>query len=229
MLTYASSALAQGNQCTMTLADLPQPPDLLGFRLGMTTEQVKLRIPQVVFGRADEFGVSKTSINPHFDPRIDKTDLEDVRTISLDFLDGQLTSLWIGYESTFKWSTVEDHVKGISVSLSLPNAWVSWKLRGQELRCSDFHIIVTAIAGGSSFRIVDKAAEDLIAARRIAKAELEEIEESSEDDAVVGNRKTRIYYPAGCTTEAIPDSDRVVFRTIEEAEQAGYKRFTKCP
>lgn len=155
----------------MKLAELPQSPEFRGFYLRMSAEQVKKLIPQVILGRADEFGLARTSINPYFHPRIDKTNLEDVRTISLDFLDGQLTSLWIGYEGTFKWSKVDDFVKGISGSLQLPGAWARWRDRGQQLQCADFKIIVTMIGGGVSFRIVDIAAEDQLAMRRQAKEE----------------------------------------------------------
>ncbi len=77
-------------------------------------------MPQIQFDRADEFGVSKTSISPFFDPRFDKASFADVRTISLDFLDGKLVALWIGYESTFKWKTLDEFVAGISKSLNLP-------------------------------------------------------------------------------------------------------------
>ena len=54
------------------------------------------------FGGTDPFGVSKTTINPYFDPNIDKTKFEGVRSISLDLLDERLTSLWIGFDETFK-------------------------------------------------------------------------------------------------------------------------------
>src|SRR5262245_11013786 len=91
----------QTRQCSLSFTDLPPAPELLGFKLGMSKEQVKVRVPQVVFGKEDDFGVSKTTINPYFDPRIDKSGFENVRSISLDFVDHHLTSIWIGYESSF--------------------------------------------------------------------------------------------------------------------------------
>src|SRR6266850_4914680 len=135
-LAWAASISAQ-NQCTQKLAELPAAAALFGFHLGMTKEEVKLRVPQTVFGRTDDFGISKTTINPDFDPLIDKTKFEGVRSVSLDFLDGRLTSLWIGYDSSFKVQAVEDFVKALSLSLHLPNAWSSWKSRGQQMRCAD--------------------------------------------------------------------------------------------
>src|SRR6266852_6197343 len=88
LLTLAAPGSAQESSCKAKLADLPPAVELRGFRLGMTTDQVKARVPQVVFGHKNELGVSKTSINPDFDPKIEKSNFADVRTVSLDFLDG---------------------------------------------------------------------------------------------------------------------------------------------
>ena len=84
------SATASG-QCTKRIAELPTAPELLGFQLGMTREQIKAHVPQTEFGRTDEFGITKTTINPYFDPKIDKTKFDGVRSISLDLLDQKLT------------------------------------------------------------------------------------------------------------------------------------------
>ena len=228
-MSLPASVLAQENRCDAKLADLPHSTELRGFNLGMSTGQVKQRLPQVVFGRADEFGVIKTSINPHYDPKIDKTGLDDVRTISLEFLDGQLTSLWIGFESSFKWSNVDDFVKGISRSLELPLAWSNWRDRGQQLHCVDFTFTVTMVARGVSFRIVDESAANLVAMRREAKEELASSQEAVEAGQIVSDKLSKTYYPSGCQPDpAIDESNRVVFRSIEAAEKAGYTRAKGC-
>ena len=85
-------------QCTQKLSDLPPVPEFFGFHLGMTKEQIKAHVPQASFGKTDAFGVSKTTINPSYDPKIDKSKFEGVRSISLDILDNHLTSIWIGYD-----------------------------------------------------------------------------------------------------------------------------------
>ena len=231
ILLCSDNAFAQDNRCKVKLSDLPQAAELKGFHLGMAMEQVKARAPQVVFGRTDDLGSSKTSINPFFDPRIDKSTFADVRTVSLDFLDGRLTSLWIGYESTFKWPTLDDFVKGISQSLSLPNAWSSWKSRGQQLKCADFQMTVSIVAGGPSFRVLDLNAEETLTARRIAKEEeksaLEEKGQGSEE--ILADKKSKIYYPASCRrTKEITEPNRIVFKAADEAEKAGYKPAKNC-
>src|ERR1051325_2608537 len=175
LLLLVQSASAQ---CTKKLSELPAAPELLGFRLGMTKEQIKARVPQTVFGKADHFGVTKTTINPYFDPKIDKTQFEAVRSVSLDLLDDRLTSLWIGFDETFKVHTAEEFVKVISQSLSLDGNWSSWRSKGQQIRRADFQLIVTTVAGGPSFRLLDTAAEDLVAERRQAKEEQDALAES---------------------------------------------------
>jgi len=216
------------------MSDLPAAPELLGFRLGMTRDQVKARVPQTVFGKADPFGVVKTTINPYFDPTIDKTKFEGVRSISLDLLDDRLTSLWIGFDETFKAHNVEEFVKVISQSLQVDGIWSSWKSRGQQLRCADFQLIVTTVANGPSFRLIDTAADDLVAERRQAKEELDAVAEAgtaseSVDAEIVADKHSKTYYPAGCEpAKEIADANKVTFKTTAEAEKAGFKAAKNC-
>jgi len=231
-LGLASAGLinAQGNTCKAKLADLPSAPELCGFHLGMTQDQVKARVPQVRFGQTNEFGISKTSISPDFDPRIDKTNFMDVRTVSLDFLDGQLTSLWIGFEGTFKWKTAEEFVKGISHELALSDQWTT-KGRTQQLRCADFQLAVSMIAGGPSLRIIDLPAEETIAARRQAKEdEAETAAAEPEQTPVVGDTRKKVYYQKECEAlKTVPEKSRMTFASDKDAEKAGYKRAETCP
>jgi hypothetical protein len=233
LLFSATSGLTQA-QCTKRLSELPAAPELLGFRLGMSKEDVKVRVPQTAFGRADDFGVAKTTINPYFDPRIDKTKLEGVRTISLDLLDDRVTSIWIGFDETFKVQSVGDFVKLISQSLQVPEQWSSWKSRGQQLRCGDFQLIVTIVARGPSLRILDVAAEDTIAARRQAQEERESALEAESAEAetteVIGDKHAKVYYSDGCQgAKEIKEANRITFKSAGEAEQAGFKLAKNCP
>ena len=228
ILVFSTSTFAQESKCVLKLADLPDSPELFGFHLGMTTAQVKARVPQVVFGRVDDFGVSKTSINPDFDPLIDKASLNGVRTVSLDFLDGRLTSLWFGYDSTFKWATVPDVVAGISQALHLPAAWKPWKIRGQQLSCADFQMTVTMVAEGPSFHITDETAGQTITARREAKEELDSAAEEAAAE-IVADKKDKLFYLEGCPpAHEIKAADQVVFKSQKEAEKAGYKLAKNC-
>jgi len=82
----------------------------------------------------------KTSFNPHFDPRVDKTAFPDVRTISLDFLDDKLITLWIGYEGNIQMAEVGSvRHKLQQVLLSVPADW-SVKGNGRQLACDGFSL-----------------------------------------------------------------------------------------
>jgi hypothetical protein len=235
LLLMAQTASAQ---CTKKLSELPAAPELLGFRLGMTKDEIKTRVPQTAFGKADRFGVMKTTINPYFDPKIDKSKFEGVRSISLDLIDDRLTSLWIGYDETFKARTAEEFVKLISQSLGVGGNWSSHRSKGQQLRCADFQLIVTTVAGGPSFRILDIAAEDLVAERRQAKEEQDAVAEanaSSESTQtaspaeLVADKDSKTYYPNGCTpSKEIVEKNKVVFKTAADAEKAGFKAAKNC-
>lgn len=231
-------------QCTQKIATLPAAPELYGFRLGMTSDDIKTLVPQTRFPKTDHFGVAKTTINPSFDPTIDQKKFEGVRSISLDLLDDRLTSLWIGYDDTYKIKTVDEFIKAISQSLHVSGNWSSWKSRGQQLRCADFQLIVGTLAGGPSLRLLDFAADDTIAARRQEKEEQDSLaaaaaaasenneEETNGDNQskqIVGDRQSKTYYPNGChPAKEISDANRAVFKTVEEAEKAGFKLARNC-
>jgi len=231
LLLLAQSVSAQ---CTKKISDLPAAPELLGFHLGMTKDQIKATVPQTVFGKTDHFGVTKTTINPYFDPKIDKTKFEGVRSISLDLLDERLTSLWIGFDESFKAHTTDEFVKLISEALQVDGNWSSYKSRGQRLRCADFQLVVTTVAGGPSFRLIDTAADNLVAERRQAKEELDAAAEAgiateSAGAEIVADKHAKIYYPAGCeAAKAIDEANKITFKTAADAEKAGFKAAKNC-
>ena len=221
LIVFCWAASASAQHCNLKIDQVANAPELRGFRLGMNFEQVKARVPPVQFGRTDNVGVTKTSINPLYDSRFDKASFADVRTISLDFLDGTLTTLWIGFESSFKWRTVDQFVAGITKSLNVPASW-SPKKGGQELRCDGFSIFVSLIAGSPSVRLTDDAAEETIAARR-------EEAVAAAESMVLGDKSTKVYYPANCDAgENISPLNRLTFKDKDEAEKAGYKLATDC-
>lgn len=219
-LLITRPASAQQSNCTLKIDQLPQSIELRGFRLGMTLEQAKAQVPQIPRALADRFGVAKISINPYFDPSFDMTRFADVRTISLDFLDGRLISLWIGYESTFKWQTLDTFVAGISRSLNFPGEWPA-KRGGRQLNCNDFSVFASMIAGSPSIRISDDAAQDTIATRREEAAAAAEL--------VIGDQTTKLYYPSDCAALTnVTEAKRIKFKDKDEAEGAGYKLARDC-
>ena len=225
-LVFCGFVTAQSQQptCNLKLDQLPSAPELYGFHLGMTPDEAKATAPPIRFSHADQFGIVKTSINPSFDPRFDQAAFAGVRTISLDFLDGQLITLWIGYDERFKWQAVGEFINGISKSWKLPTAWTP-KRGGQQLACDGFSVFVSAVAGSPSIRIVDEAAQETITARREEAAAAAEAAAL----AVVGDKRTKLYYPSDCEAlQAVAEPNRVTFKDKDEAEKTGYKLAKDC-
>jgi len=207
--------------CSLKANELKPAVDLYALHLGMTMDEVKKALPLVEFGRADRIGVMRTSFNPHFDPRVENAAFPDVRTISLDFLDSRLATVWIGYESTFKWPKLDAFVMNFSQSLGVSPNWQT-KRNGRELDCDGFSIFAQMIAGGPSLRISDEAAQNL-AETRLAEAI------DADEKQVVGDSRTKRYYPSDCPEkDSVPPASRTIFKNKEEAEKAGYTLSKDC-
>jgi hypothetical protein len=210
--------------CSTKVDQLPESKETYGFRVGMTFEQARAHVPSIQLARPDQFGVAKISINPFYDTSLDKIIFVDVRTISLDFLDGRLVTLWIGYESTFKWQTIDQLVAGVSKSLNVSDRWTATR-SGRQLTCNGFSLFASMIAGSPSLRISDETAQQTIATRR------EEAAATAEAAAAIatGDWKTKLYYPADCSgLTRVAEPDRVQFKDKDEAEKAGYKLARDC-
>ncbi|HEV2834167.1 MAG TPA: hypothetical protein VGW58_02560 [Pyrinomonadaceae bacterium] len=223
-------------QCTQKIATLPAAPELFGFRLGMTKDEIKQLVPPAVFPKADHFGVAKTTINPHFDPKIDQKKYEGVRSISLDLLDDRLVSLWIGFDENYRVQNLDEFMKLMSDSLKINGRWSSWRSRGQQMRCDGFQVIVATLAGGPSLRLLDMSAEDTVAVRRQEKEEQDSLVEAAATTQaaeptpdIVADKQTKTYYPNGCRpAREITEANRIAFKTAEEAEKAGFKLAKNC-
>jgi len=232
LVLLSSLAFEANAQCTKKLSELPAAPELLGFHLGMTKEEIKKFVPQSSFGRKDHFGVSKTTINPAFDETIDKSKFPSVRSISLDLLDDQLTSLWIGFDETYKVQNLEEFVKVVSGSLKVPDTWQTGRGRGWQLKCVDFQLQVSTVAGSPTLRVLDVGAEDVVATRRQAKEEADAAAAESEASAepeLTGDKQAKVYYLATCRPpKEISEPNKVMFKSSEEAERAGFKLAKGC-
>jgi hypothetical protein len=219
MVSLAVSA--QQTTCTLKANQLKDTPELFGLHLGMTYDEVKAQLPLVQFGPADEIGVLKTSFNPHFDPRVDAKSFEGVRTISLDFMDGKLVTVWVGFEDSFKWAKLDDFIARFSTALNVPPDW-NPNRSARELVCEGFSVYASIIAGGPSIRIRDEQAQNMIAQRReeaVAAAEAQ----------VIGDTRSKLYYPSDCSDkDDVPPINRIIFKNKEVAEQNSYKLAKSC-
>lgn len=229
ILLGAAIASGQQSTCDLKLNQLTQPTELFGFHHGMTFEEVKTRVPQVRFPRPDQAGVIKTTVNPGYSPGFDKTGFEGVRSVSMDFLDGKLTTLWIAYDESFKWQTLEEFIPGISKALNLPAKW-SKKGLGYELNCDGFSAFASMIGGSPALRIADETAQEIISTRRAEAAAAAEAAQAAAEAVVTGDTRTKLYYPNDCEElEKVPEINRMTFTDKDAAEKAGYRRARECP
>jgi hypothetical protein len=171
LFSFTTFASAQENKCTLKLSQLKQAPELYGLRIGMTLDQVKALVPSLQPGQTDDLGFATTSFSPDFNPQIDKTVYAGVRTVSLEFLDGKLFVIWIGYTKSYKWKTLDEFVPGMSTALGLPIGPWSANSSKPLVECSDFDITASMIGGGPSIRITDRTAKELWEQRRTEKEE----------------------------------------------------------
>ena len=224
ILIWACGTSAQEPACSLKPEQLPTASELHGFRLGMTMDQVKARVPPVIFGRADQFGLSRTSINPHFDSRFDAASFDGVRTVSLSFMDGRLIELWIGYDAGFKWQKLDDFVAGFGKALGLPVKWQA-KGRGQLITCDGVEVFASMVGGSPGLRITDTVADQTLISRREQAAD----EAEAAETAFIGDKQTRLYYPPGCAGASdVATANRILFKDLEEAQKAGYKPAKNC-
>jgi hypothetical protein len=96
-------------------------------------------------------------------------------------------------------------------------------------------LTVTTVAGGPSFRLVDTAADDLVAERRQAKEEQDTLAESGAStesagpEEIIGDKKSKTYYPNGCPpAKEIVEPNKITFKTTADAEKAGFKAAKNC-
>src|SRR5436305_9273716 len=170
VITCTFQLSAQETKCSLKLTELPSIPELRGFHPGMTIDEVRERLPKAQIRRADEFGFTTFNIFPDYETAIDKKAFENVRSITLEFLDGRATMIWIGYDKSFKWQTVDEFTSAITAALKLPDAWRS-KFRTRVLACTDFTLSVIPVAESPSLKITDEAARELLEKRKAAKEE----------------------------------------------------------
>lgn len=165
-------AEAQNAKCPLKAAELPQAAELHNLYLGMSADAFRARFPKLHPVRTDEFGSTAINIFPAFEPKIDRAAFSDIRTISLEFLDDKLTSLWIGYDVSFKWQDLDEFAAGITPVLHLPNAWEE-KARSRRMDCADFEVTIQMVGQNPTIKLIDKTAQQTLEKRRAEKESAE--------------------------------------------------------
>jgi hypothetical protein len=138
-LCFAAAAHAQQAQvCTLTAG---QAPELRGFRLGMTTEQLKARVPGILV-QQQEFGASRAVLSSVNFMNLDAAAYRGVSEIYFSFVDDRLVSFSVNYQGV-PWKGPDQFAEKVSESLKLPAAWHSQN--GSEvLTCDGFKVTASA-------------------------------------------------------------------------------------
>jgi hypothetical protein len=105
------------------------------------------------------------------------------------------------------------------------------------MRCDGFQLQVTMVAGGPSLRVLDVAAEETVAMRRqqkeeeasMAEATAAETPDAAEEPEIIADKKSKTYYIGTCRPEKeITEANKIVFKTTDEAQKAGFKLAKNC-
>lgn len=125
--------------------------ELRGFRLGMSLEVIKKRIPNLKMQSSDQFGYARVRILPGINlTRIqsDRLDLKGVSAASLDFLDNHLTDIYMLYDNSIKWNDADEFISRISEALKIPNRWEPFRENEsfrignlKSLKCGPFYFV----------------------------------------------------------------------------------------
>ena len=110
---------AQENKCTLKIE---QAPELRGFRLGMTVEQVKARVPSIQVQLSGRFGSSFGGVDGYTLQKMNETAYKNISTISFYFFDERVRRIEVEYTDVV-WRNTDGFVVKLNQAFKLPNAW----------------------------------------------------------------------------------------------------------
>jgi hypothetical protein len=123
-LNPTNLAVFRGNGCNEDAAD---KFELRGFKLGMTVAEVKARVPNLRLKAADRFNFTDYSTAVRTDRYLSRAPLlEGVESISFQFLDDRVSSVFFVYDNSTKWESGEKFATQVSSALGLKAHWVKF-------------------------------------------------------------------------------------------------------
>jgi hypothetical protein len=137
-LFCAAYAVAQQPPQTCKLK-VENSPELRGFRLGMSLEQIRTRFPKARFYEGN-FGQSRLELQSNVLQEADPEKFRGVETIFLDLLDGRVVSVSATYDGAVKWQSIAQFAAAVSEALKLPPAWEADQ--SGRMNCDGFQIFV---------------------------------------------------------------------------------------
>lgn len=168
ILASAVYTFAQQPAC-----QLKQTPELNGFRIGMTADEVKDNLADSSMFEAKRSAVNKIGAQA---VQILGSELKDeyaegIEDINLTFVDKRLAVIKATYNASMTWSTAQDFFKKLSEKLGLPQPSSSNPTRGRgnekyKIVCTGFTVGMAYAFGVSpNVTIYDTAAQTLVEER----------------------------------------------------------------
>jgi hypothetical protein len=157
-----STGFSQGPQqkCSVESSRLPL---IRGFKLGMTTRDAGLVLPDNAIWKEDEYGWGKAFLLPAM---IRKEFTEGLRHVALEFYLDHLVSVEIDYDGPKTWRKPSDFDAIIAQRLDLPaNAWELSDAQMEPflsniMKCEGFNVQTSVYGDHPSLKIWDPSAID---------------------------------------------------------------------
>lgn len=164
-----------------TSCAMKQPPQVLGLRLGMSEGEVRAVFPRLSVSAPDEFGVGWGALRGGDVPAPPdaRAGFGRVSDIGLEFTDGRLSYLRLGYPVTMRWKSSDEFLSRAAEWLDLPGGWkrfYDWEdksfrdiedFRDQALECEGFRVSVGIGVEGLGEQTPHVKLEDTNAARTV--------------------------------------------------------------
>jgi hypothetical protein len=136
--------------CTLNVEELPE---IRGFKLGMTLEDIRRRHPKFKIPEPDETGYAEMTYSVSYylsygeESLINEEDRKGITGIKVAFLDGKLVRLRIIYDDSVKWKDVPEFLQAMIRALKLPDAkfWINHDADTAQLNCNNVVVQVRLI------------------------------------------------------------------------------------
>ncbi len=180
----------QGARCLLTLA---QAPVIGGLRLGMSTDEALMLFPALKLSPVDAAGVSRAILQQK--DLSSNQFLGEAQSVMLQFLEGRLFFVGVGYPVTNRWASKDEFLAFMSQRLNITGEWkpfYDWQdknvtdaetLRDFGLECAGFRLSLgIGIEGLGRGQFPHLRLEDTNATRTVRERNEEKLRRDAEKE-----------------------------------------------
>lgn len=148
ILIFLSFMMLVGSGCSVPCKLNPSnAPELRGFRLGMTLDEIKRKYPKLPPISANEYGLSKLYFDRTPKPQQSYNEfnfinadfydeLKGTRRVYLELVDNQIAAIKVVYTDEIPWKSDEEFIRKTAESLNIEGTW-SNNDGYRSLQCAD--------------------------------------------------------------------------------------------